>query len=88
VGQPARRVPLEAARRAKAPIRIVGSGPDHAALSEAYSEAEFLGRAFDEYDRPHRLVNAERFSVACFQRRPAEHVGQVAHRAAERYACR
>lgn len=40
-------VALEAARRARAPIRIVGSGPDHAALSEAYPEAEFLGRTGD-----------------------------------------
>jgi glycosyltransferase involved in cell wall biosynthesis len=41
-------VALEAARRARAPIRVVGSGPDHAALAEAYPEAEFLGRAHDE----------------------------------------
>ncbi len=41
-------VALEAARRASVPIRVVGSGPDHAALSEAYPEAEFLGRADDE----------------------------------------
>jgi glycosyltransferase involved in cell wall biosynthesis len=41
-------VALEAARRARVPIQIVGSGPDHAALSEAYPEAEFLGRASDE----------------------------------------
>ncbi|HYM46139.1 MAG TPA: glycosyltransferase [Solirubrobacteraceae bacterium] len=41
-------VALEAARRAHAPIRVVGSGPDHAALSEAYPEAEFLGRTGDE----------------------------------------
>jgi glycosyltransferase involved in cell wall biosynthesis len=40
-------VALEAARRARAPIRVVGSGPDHAALAEAYPEAEFLGRASD-----------------------------------------
>jgi glycosyltransferase involved in cell wall biosynthesis len=40
-------VALEAARRARVPIRIVGSGPDHDALSEAYPEAEFLGRASD-----------------------------------------
>ena len=41
-------VALEAARRAAAPICVVGSGPDHAALSEAYPEARFLGRASDE----------------------------------------
>jgi glycosyltransferase involved in cell wall biosynthesis len=41
-------IALEAARRAGAPIRIVGSGPEHAALREAYPEAEFLGRASDE----------------------------------------
>jgi glycosyltransferase involved in cell wall biosynthesis len=41
-------VALEAARRAHAPIRVVGTGPDHAALSEAYPEVEFLGRASDE----------------------------------------
>ncbi len=40
-------VALEAARRAHAPIRVVGSGPDHAALSHAYPEAEFHGRAGD-----------------------------------------
>lgn len=41
-------VALEAARRANAPIRIVGSGPDHAALAAAYPAAEFLGRVDDE----------------------------------------
>jgi glycosyltransferase involved in cell wall biosynthesis len=41
-------IALEAARRARVPIRIVGSGPDHAALHAAYPEAEFLGRASDE----------------------------------------
>ena len=41
-------VALEAARRARAPIRVVGSGPDHAALQAAYPEAEFLGRAGDD----------------------------------------
>jgi glycosyltransferase involved in cell wall biosynthesis len=41
-------VALEAARRARAPIQVVGSGPDHAALSRAYPEVEFLGRASDE----------------------------------------
>ena len=41
-------VALAAARRARAPIRVVGSGPEHAALSEAFPEAEFLGRTSDE----------------------------------------
>src|SRR2546428_12802062 len=41
-------VALEAARRARVPIRVVGSGPDPRALSEAYPEAEFLGRVGDE----------------------------------------
>ncbi len=41
-------VALEAARRAHAPIRVVGSGPDHPALRRTYPEAEFLGRASDE----------------------------------------
>jgi glycosyltransferase involved in cell wall biosynthesis len=40
-------VALEAARRAHAPIRVVGSGPQNAALREAYPEVEFLGRARD-----------------------------------------
>jgi glycosyltransferase involved in cell wall biosynthesis len=42
------RVALEAARRARVPVRVVGSGPEHRALSEAYPEVEFLGRAGDE----------------------------------------
>jgi len=41
-------VALEAARRAGAPIQVVGSGPDHEALAAAYPQAEFLGRAGDE----------------------------------------
>jgi glycosyltransferase involved in cell wall biosynthesis len=41
-------VALEAARRASAPIRLVGSGPDYAALKDAYPEADFLGRVSDE----------------------------------------
>jgi glycosyltransferase involved in cell wall biosynthesis len=41
-------IALEAARRARVPIQIVGSGPDHAALTEAYPEAEFLGRVSDD----------------------------------------
>jgi glycosyltransferase involved in cell wall biosynthesis len=38
---------LEAARRAHAPIQVVGAGPDHGALKDAYPEVEFLGRASD-----------------------------------------
>src|SRR5271166_605933 len=38
---------LEAARRARAPIQVVGSGPDLGALRSAYPEAEFLGRVSD-----------------------------------------
>ena len=40
-------VALEGARRAGTPIRIVGLGPDHAALRQAYPEAQFLGRVSD-----------------------------------------
>ena len=40
-------VALEAARRARAPVRVAGTGPDHALLAEAYPEAEFLGRVGD-----------------------------------------
>ncbi|MGP0102386.1 MAG: glycosyltransferase [Solirubrobacteraceae bacterium] len=38
---------LEAARRARAPIQVVGAGPHLGALRDAYPEAEFLGRASD-----------------------------------------
>ncbi len=41
-------VALEAARRAGAPIDVVGSGPEHDALAQEYPEARFLGRASDE----------------------------------------
>jgi glycosyltransferase involved in cell wall biosynthesis len=40
-------VALEAAERAHAPIQVVGSGPDHAALRRAYPQATFLGRVND-----------------------------------------
>ncbi|HLM86657.1 MAG TPA: glycosyltransferase [Solirubrobacteraceae bacterium] len=40
-------VALEAARRARAPIQVVGTGPHHSALADAYPEAEFLGRVSD-----------------------------------------
>jgi glycosyltransferase involved in cell wall biosynthesis len=38
---------LEAARRARTPIQVVGAGPHQAALRAAYPEAEFLGRVSD-----------------------------------------
>lgn len=41
------RVALEAARRARVPIQVVGSGPDHAALEAEFPQARFLGRASD-----------------------------------------
>ena len=40
-------VALEAARRARAPIRVVGTGPDFDSLRDAYPEAQFLGRVDD-----------------------------------------
>jgi glycosyltransferase involved in cell wall biosynthesis len=65
---------LEAARRASAPIDIVGSGPEHAALSEAYPEARFLGRASDEelvelYASARALViaNVEEFGITAVE---------------------
>jgi glycosyltransferase involved in cell wall biosynthesis len=42
------RLALEAARRAHAPIQVVGAGPHHGALQDAHPEAEFLGRVSDE----------------------------------------
>jgi glycosyltransferase involved in cell wall biosynthesis len=48
VGHKRLQVALEAARRAHAPIRVVGSGPNHTSLREAYPEVAFLGRADDE----------------------------------------
>ncbi len=41
-------VALKGARQAKAPIKIVGSGPDFEEMRSAYPEADFLGRASDE----------------------------------------
>lgn len=69
---------LEAARRARAPIRVVGSGPDHAALRKAYPEAEFLGRVSDEqlgklYARARALVmpGKEEFGIAAVEAQAA-----------------
>jgi glycosyltransferase involved in cell wall biosynthesis len=41
-------VALEAARRARAPIEIVGTGPAYEELRAAYPEARFLGRVDDD----------------------------------------
>jgi glycosyltransferase involved in cell wall biosynthesis len=67
-------VALEAARRAGAPIRVVGSGPDHAALEEAYPEATFLGRVDDAtlaelYASARALViaNIEEFGITAVE---------------------
>jgi glycosyltransferase involved in cell wall biosynthesis len=67
-------VALEAARRAGVPIRIVGSGPDHAALEAAYPEATFLGRVDDAtlaelYASARAVVtaNVEEFGIAAVE---------------------
>jgi len=67
-------VALAAARRARVPISVVGSGPEHAALSEAYPEAEFLGRASDEelvglYARARAVVvpSVEEFGITAVE---------------------
>jgi glycosyltransferase involved in cell wall biosynthesis len=69
---------LEAARRARAPIRVVGSGPDHTALREAYPEVEFLGRVSDEqltelYASARALVmpGREEFGIAAVEAQAA-----------------
>ncbi len=41
-------VALAAAERTGVPVRVVGSGPDAAALAAAHPQAEFLGRTDDE----------------------------------------
>ena len=41
------RIALQAARLAGVPIQVVGSGPDGAALSAEFPDAEFLGRVDD-----------------------------------------
>jgi glycosyltransferase involved in cell wall biosynthesis len=71
-------IALEAARRAGAPIAIVGSGPDHAALSAAYPEATFLGRASDAeladlYARARAVLvpSIEEFGIAAVEAQAA-----------------
>lgn len=67
-------IALEGARRAGVPIQIVGVGPDHASLSEAYPEAEFLGRVTDAelvelYPRARAVVVAskEEFGITAVE---------------------
>ncbi len=67
-------VALEAARRARAPISVVGTGPDRRALEEAYPEAEFFGRLPDEelaelYARARAVVvpSTEEFGITAVE---------------------
>jgi glycosyltransferase involved in cell wall biosynthesis len=71
-------VALEAARRARAPIRVAGSGPDLAALREAYPQADFLGRVGDEelaelYASARALIapSVEEFGIAAVEAQAA-----------------
>jgi glycosyltransferase involved in cell wall biosynthesis len=69
---------LEAARRARAPIQVVGDGPHLSALKHAYPEAEFLGRASDPelaqlYARARALVipGVEEFGITAVEAQAA-----------------
>lgn len=72
-------IALDAARRAKCRIKVVGSGPDHARLvRHAGPEAEFLGRISDAaladvYARARALVvpNVEEFGIAAVESQAA-----------------
>jgi glycosyltransferase involved in cell wall biosynthesis len=72
-------IALEAARRARQPIKIVGDGPDLRHLSQAYgSTAEFLGRVSDAelaslYARARALIvpNVEEFGIAAVEAQAA-----------------
>jgi len=65
-------IALEAARRARVPIKVVGTGPDRSRLEALYGgSAEFLGRLRDDelaslYARARALVipNIEEFGIA------------------------
>jgi glycosyltransferase involved in cell wall biosynthesis len=69
---------LEAARRAHAPIQVVGAGPHQSALKDAYPEVQFLGRASDEdlaelYARARAVVipGVEEFGIAAVEAQAA-----------------
>jgi glycosyltransferase involved in cell wall biosynthesis len=71
-------VALEAARRARVPIRVVGAGPDLAILRREYPEAEFLGRVGDQelarlYARARALVmpSLEEFGIVAVEAQAA-----------------
>ncbi len=72
---------LEAARRAKLPIKVVGGGPDLPRLTREYGHsAEFLGRLSDEalvdvYRGARALVlpNVEEFGIAAVEAQSAGH---------------
>jgi glycosyltransferase involved in cell wall biosynthesis len=72
---------LEAARRAKLPIKVVGGGPDLTRLTREYAHsAEFLGRLSDEaladvYRGARALVlpNVEEFGIAAVEAQSAGH---------------
>jgi glycosyltransferase involved in cell wall biosynthesis len=67
-------IALEAASRARAPISVVGSGPEHAALAAAYPETVFHGRVSDEeladlYSRARAVVvpSMEEFGITAVE---------------------
>lgn len=72
------RVALEAARRAHAPVCVVGSGPDAPALRAAYPRARFLGRVGDArlaelYARARAVLapSMEEFGIAAVEAQAA-----------------
>ncbi|HEY2217682.1 MAG TPA: glycosyltransferase [Solirubrobacteraceae bacterium] len=71
-------VALEAAQRARAPIDVVGTGPEQESLSAAYPDARFLGRANDEelaqlYSRARAVVvpSIEEFGITAVEAQAA-----------------
>ena len=72
-------IALEAARRSRVPLKVVGDGPDLRRLRTAYgSTAEFLGRVSDAeladlYSRARALVvpNVEEFGIAAVEAQAA-----------------